>query len=271
MYKMVVMDMDDTLLRDDHTISEGTKSVIEKAQQMGVKIVLASGRPTYAMKRYALELGLDKYNSHLISFNGANIVECTTENVIFKQSLSMENAHKLYDISKKYNLFIHTYLGDIIVTEENNEYTEIEKEITGMEINIVDNFVKAVNSDVIKVLMLEEPEKLRKAADIISKELADILSVTISKPFFLEFMDKGIDKAATLVRLINMLGIKKEEVIAIGDSYNDLSMIEFAGLGVSMSNGKPEVKAAADYITGSHMEDGIVTVFENFIFNNKNI
>ena len=267
MYKMVVMDMDDTLLRVDHTISEDTKAAIEKAQQMGVKIVLASGRPTYAMKKFALELGLDKYNSHLISFNGANIVECATENLLFKQSLSMENAHKLYDISKKHALFIHTYLGDTIVTEENNEYTEIEKEITGMEIHIVDEFKKTVDRDVTKVLMLEEPEKLKKAADIISKEMSDILSVTISKPFFLEFMDKGIDKAATLEKLINMLGIKREEVIAIGDSYNDMSMIQFAGLGVSMSNGKPEVKEVADYITGSHMEDGIVHVFDKFIFN----
>ena len=268
MYKMVVMDMDDTLLRDDHTISEGTKSAIEKAQKMGVKVVLASGRPTYAMKKYALELGLEKYKSYLISFNGANIVECATENILFNQTLSKENAHKLYDISKKNNLFIHTYLGDDIVTEENNEYTEIEKEITGMEIHIVDDFKAVVNRDVTKVLMLEEPEKLKKAADILSTELSDILSVTISKPFFLEFMDRGIDKAATLERLINMLGIKREEVIAVGDSYNDLSMIKFAGLGVSMSNGKPEVKEAADYITGSHMEDGIVHIFEKFIFKN---
>lgn len=266
MYKMVVMDMDDTLLREDHTISSETKAAIEKAQKLGIKVVLASGRPTYAMKRYAIELGLDKYNSHLISFNGANIVECATENVIFKQSLSMENAHKLYDVSKRYNLFIHTYLGDTIVTEENNEYTEIEKEITGMEIHIIDDFKKTINQDLIKVLMLEEPEKLKKAAETISKEMSDMLSVTISKPFFLEFMDKGIDKAATLERLINMLGIKKEEVIAIGDSYNDMSMIQFAGLGISMSNGKPEVKEIADYITGSHQEDGIVHVFDKFIF-----
>lgn len=267
-YKMVVMDIDDTLIKDDKTISTAVKNAIEKAQKMGVKVVLASGRPTFAMRKLEKELELDKYGSYIISFNGAVVTESAGDRDIFKIPVKMMDAHELYDVSKEYGLFIQTYLGDNIVTEENNAFTEIEAEITGMEIKIVDDFKKSVDRDVIKLIMLEEPEKLKKAGEEIAKRFTGRFSVAISKPFFLEFTDNGIDKASAIDFLVKREGITKEEVIAIGDSYNDLSMIKYAGLGVCMANGKEDVKKESDYIAPSNEEDGVAHVFEKFIFNN---
>lgn len=266
-YKMVVMDMDDTLLREDHSISAKNREIIKEAQEAGVKIVLASGRPTFAMRDYAKELELDKYGSYILSYNGAIITDCTTGNAIFEKSLTKEVAHELYDLSKEHNVFIHTYVGDDIITEKNNEYTEIEKDITGMEIKTVEDFKNAVKGNVIKVLMLEDPAYLKSVEDKLKPSVLEKMNMTISKPFFLEFTDKGIDKSTSLERLINQLGIKKEEVIAIGDSYNDLGMIKFAGMGVCVDNAPADMKEHANYITESNMNDGVAKTIEKFIFN----
>ena len=119
-YKMIVLDMDDTLLRDDHTISEHTKKALMAAQEMGVKVVLASGRPTYAMIDVAKELKLDDYGSYILSFNGAKIINADTKEELFSSTLSPETVHHLYDISQRENVGIQTYIGDSIITETPN-------------------------------------------------------------------------------------------------------------------------------------------------------
>lgn len=264
-YKMIVLDMDDTLLRDDHTISERTKKALMDAQELGVKVVLASGRPTFAMRETAKELNLEKYGSFILSFNGAKIIDCKTEEEIFASTLPPETVHRLYDLSRRENVWIHTYIGDEIITEENNPYTNIENEITGLPIKNVPNLIAAVNEPVVKVLMLEDGEKLVHVEKKLQEELQGQLSVMRSKPFFLEFLEVGVTKGSSLNMLIQKLGIQREEVIAMGDSYNDLAMIEFAGLGVAMGNAPDDIKEIADYVTDTNMNDGVAKVVEEFI------
>ncbi len=264
-YKMVVMDMDDTLLRSDLSISERTKEAIEKAQKKGVKVVLASGRPTFAMKKQAKELKLDEYGSFILSYNGAIITNMKEDKEIFRKTLSKDRVHELIEMSKRHNAFIHTYLDDDIVTENKNEYTEVEAVITGMKIREVECLKSEVNRDVVKVLMLQEPNSLKKIEGNLKNEINDKMSMHISKPFFLEFMEKGIDKAAGVDMLAKNLNIKTEEIIAIGDSYNDLGMIKYAGLGICVANAPDDMKKYADYITDSNMEDGVAKAIEKFI------
>ena len=145
-YKMIVLDLDDTLLRDDHTISPRTKEALMTAQEQGVKVVLASGRPTFGMRNVAEEW--------------RKIINCKTNEEIFSSTLSPEIVHNLFEISKTEDVWIHTYIGDDIVTEENNPYTEIEGDITGMPIVVVDDFKAAVKEPVVKVLMNKEAERL---------------------------------------------------------------------------------------------------------------
>ena len=265
-YKMIVLDLDDTLLRDDHTISPYTKEMLFKAQDAGVKVVLASGRPTYAMRALGDELRLADYGSYLLSFNGGRITNCQTNEDIFSSTLTLDDVRFLKDLSEKENVFIHTYVGDNIITDKNNEYTTIEADITGLPISEVDDFVKAVPEPPVKVLMVEDPEILKPLEKRLQQELSERFSVLRSKPYFLEFTEKGVTKGTTLDHLIKQLGIKREEVIAIGDSYNDQSMIEFAGLGVAMGNAPEDIKAISDYVTTSNMEDGVAHVVEKFIF-----
>jgi len=266
-YKMIVLDLDDTLLQDDHTISPRTKQALMEAQQLGVKVVLASGRPTSAMVAIADELNLKDYGSFILSFNGAKITNCQTGEELFSSTLSPETAHQLYELSRREDVWIHTYVGDFIVTEALNQYTTIESEITGLEVFEVDSFIDSVNVPVVKVLMVDDPDKLAKVENKLQHELAEELSVMRSKPFFLEFTEKGVTKGTSLNHLIGQLGILREEVIAIGDSYNDLAMIEFAGLGVAMGNAPQDIKEKANYVTDTNMNDGVAKVVEKFVFN----
>lgn len=184
---MIVLDLDDTLLRDDHTISPRTLKALINAQEAGVKVVLASGRPTFAMTHIAKELELEKYGSYILSFNGATIINCATNEPIFSSTLTPETVHELYHISKQEKAWIHTYTGDEIVTEAHNEYTDIESVITGMKIVKVDSFVDAIQQPVVKVLMMEDPEKLVMVEKKLQEQLKGKMSVMRSKPFFLEF------------------------------------------------------------------------------------
>jgi len=266
-YKMIVLDLDDTLLQDDHTISSRTKEALMKAQEMGVKVVLASGRPTFAMKHIAQELSLAKYGSFILSFNGGKILNCQNYEEIFSSTISAEDVHSLYEISRREGVYIHTYVDDFIVTEDDNPYTNIEAQITGLPITIVDQFQKAVTVPVVKSLMVEAPEKLKTVETKLQQELGHKFSIMRSKPFFLEFTELGVTKGTSLNHLIQACGITREQVIAIGDSYNDLSMIEFAGLGVAMGNAPDDIKEKADFVTDTNMNDGVAKVIEEFIFN----
>lgn len=264
-YKMIVLDLDDTLLRSDLSISPRTKSGLLEAQKLGVKVVLASGRPELGMDRVVQELHLKDYGSFILAFNGAKIINCQTNEELFSSTLPIETVQRLYEASRREGVWIHTYIGDKIITDANNPYTAIESELTGLKIIEVDRFTEVVSQPVVKVLMVADPEKLISIEQPLQKEFAGKLSVFRSKPFFLEFTEAGVTKGTSLKLLTEKLGIKREEVIAIGDSYNDLEMIEFAGLGVAMGNAADDIKTAADYVTESNMEDGVAKVVEQFI------
>ena len=166
-YKMLVLDMDDTLLTDDHKISALNKEMILKAQQKGIHVILASGRPTAAMTAFAKELELDATNAYMISFNGAIISKVKDGEIVFKQTLTKEQIHELYHFSVKSKTHIITYLNDEIVSETDSEYIEIEKSITGLHHNKVPSFLEAVTTDAVKCILLQEPTYLKK----VEKEL----------------------------------------------------------------------------------------------------
>ncbi|MED1600328.1 Cof-type HAD-IIB family hydrolase [Alkalihalophilus marmarensis] len=266
-YKMIVLDLDDTLLKDDHTISSRTKEALMQAQKNGVKVVLASGRPTYGMVPIANELKLADYGSFILSFNGAKIINSKTNEEMYSSTLSPEQLHELYHVSQRENVGIHTYMENDIVTEANNEYTMIEGEITGMPVIEVERFVDAVDEPCVKALMVGHPDRLVEVEKKLQEEFRGQLSVMRSKPYFLEFTEDGVTKGTSLHSLITKLGIKQEEVIAMGDSYNDQTMIEFAGLGVAMGNAPDDIKEIADYVTDTNMNDGVAKVVEEFVLN----
>lgn len=170
------------------------------------------------------------------------------------------------DMSQENEAYIQTYIGDNIIASQSNKFTDIEKQITGMEIIIPDDFSSYVQQEVVKVIVLQEPERLKELEKQWKPLVENKLYMTISKPFFLEFMNLEVDKGKSILRLGKMLGIDAEEIIAIGDSYNDITMIQAAGLGVAMGNAVETVKEIANYITEDNEHDGVAAVVEKFIW-----
>ena len=262
-YKMLVIDMDDTLLTDDHKISAENKEMLLKAQEKGVHVILASGRPTPAMTAYAKELQMDSY---MISYNGAVITDLKEDKVLFEQTLTQEQIHELYDYSLKSKTHIITYLDGEVVSETSSEYIDIELNITGLEHNKVTDFKAAVQSSAVKCILLEEPSYLKEVEKDLKKAMPH-LSVSMSKPFFLEVAQNGIDKAASIKILAEKLNILQSEIIAVGNAGNDLSMIEYAGLGVWVDNVTPELRDKGDVIVASNNNHGVAEVVRRFILN----
>jgi len=265
-YKMIVLDMDDTLLTDDHIISDENKEMIFKAQELGVYVVLASGRPTSAMTAYAKELKMDFYNSFMLSYNGAVITDLKDNKILFEQTLTKEQIHELHDYSLESKTHIITYVNDAIVSETDSEYIEIEKNITGLPHNKVTDFKEEVQTNAVKCILLEEPSYL-KTVEVDLKLRMPHLSVSMSKPFFLEVAQQGIDKAFSLKKLAEKLNINQSEIIAVGNAGNDLTMIEYAGLGVWVDNVDPELRHKGDVVVASNNNHGVAEVIRKYILN----
>jgi Cof subfamily protein (haloacid dehalogenase superfamily) len=265
-YKMLVLDLDDTLLRDDYSISDRNKEFLAKAQEKGVKVVLASGRPTPAMTRYAEELNLSHYDSYMISFNGAVVTSMKNNEVLFETSLTRDEIHSLHDFSIENNVHIITYSDKGVISETHSEYIDVELKLTGIPHHKVPSFKSEITSSAVKCILLEHPDYLKDVETKLKAERTD-LSVSRSKPFFLEVMPRGIDKAASIDLLAKKLDIKQCEVIAVGNAGNDLTMVQYAGLGIWVDNVSDDLRHYADFIVASNENDGVAEVIERFILN----
>lgn len=265
MYKLMAIDMDGTLLNEEKKVTPKTKEALKKAKDKGVKVVLATGRPIDGVMRYLEELDLISNDQYVLSFNGAVIRNTGTNEVICRDTLKGSDYLYLYNISEELGVNIHTFSLEGCHTPKMNKYTKVEGEING--INVFEKSISEVNpeEEMIKIMMIDEPEVLQKAVDNLPKDLYEKYTVVRSAPFFLEFLSKTCNKGEGVKLLANHLGVKREEVIAIGDAGNDAHMIEYAGLGVAMGNAFDEIKEMADFITKSNEEDGIAHVVEKFI------
>ncbi len=266
--KVLVLDIDGTLTNSGKEISPATRQGILETLKRGHKVILASGRPTPGMRRYEKELELEKYGGYLLSFNGGRIIECRSGEVVYQRILPLSIIPGLYAFARDNRCGLMTYFGDRIISAfEPDEYVRLESRINGMEIKTVENFKEYVDFDINKCLLTAEPERAEKLEKELAARYGNTLSVYRSEPFFIEIMPQNVDKASSLERMLETVGLTREDAICCGDGYNDISMIKYAGVGVAMGNAQPAVKDAADYITGTNDEDGLVEVMEEFIWN----
>lgn len=266
-YKMIALDLDGTLTNSEKIITPDTKEALFTYQQHGGRVVLASGRPTQGIVPLAKELELEKYGGYILAFNGSHIVNCETGEVLFNQTLTMEQTARLHDLAQQYGINILTYEGDRIYTEDaENEYAKIEQFIAKMEMVQVPNIAEAITTPANKCLMTGEPALVKELEPKIKAAMGQEIEVYQSQDFFLELVPQNVDKAASLDSLLKQLHLRREDLIACGDGFNDLSMIQYAGLGVAMSNAHKDIRKAADFVTLSNDEDGVAHVLEKFVF-----
>ncbi len=265
-YKVLVLDLDGTLTNRDKIITPKTKKALMQAQEKGIVVVLASGRPTYGIMPLAKELELEKYGGYILSYNGGNIINCKTQELIFERSIPLKENKRIVQLAKEHKVVILTYRNDEIISDDaSSPYVMKECQINKLKPVTLENIESSVDFVVPKFLMVEDGDYLSFVEPKIKAQLGSGFLVYRSEPYFLEIMPKGVDKARSLERLLMHLGLDVSQMIACGDGYNDLTMIRYAGLGVAMENAVLPVRQAADFITTSNDDDGIANVIKKYI------
>ena len=266
-YKLLVLDVDGTLLNNQKEISPRTLAALLKVQQMGVHIVLASGRPTNGVMPIAEKLELNHYGGYILSYNGGQIINVQTGELLFEKRIDPEWIPYFVQKAKKNDFAIFTYHKDFILTDKpDNKYVIQEANLNKMQVVGVDNFAEAVDFSPCKCMLASDDEEaLVGLENHWKKRLDGVLDAFRSEPYFLEVVPQFIDKGNTLGVLMTKLSVLPEEVIAIGDGVCDVTMLQLAGVGIAMGNAEDSVKACVDKTTLTNEEEGVAVAVERAI------
>lgn len=270
-YKMLVTDMDYTLLNKGKQVSERNKKALQQAMEKGVLVVVATGRIYTSARYYAKLLGL---STPIIASNGAIIREEHTDRTLYESILPHEAMKEMTRLCKEVDIFCHFFSKDTIFTEKlvnvSKNYTEWNKylkEEDQVKVRILDNFKNMTEEEVSKIFkaVVIDPNdsKLQYIREGILK--TGLVTVSQSLKDNLEVMNKEVSKGNAVKQLAEFYGINSDEVITIGDNENDISMIEYAGMGVAVGNAEQCLKDVADFVACDYQEDAVAQVVEKFI------
>jgi Cof subfamily protein (haloacid dehalogenase superfamily) len=270
--RILALDLDDTLLRSDLSISFRTRNVIKKAASQGVAVVLASGRVPAVMERFSRFLGMHRKPGYLICNNGTIVQESHTGNRISETLLNSAAALAVYDLAVAEGFAVQLYEEDVLYVSRDNEYTRYDQKLTGLRQVVVENFRDMIEEGCYKLLIPGDPMLLQPLESIIRTYLGNDITLFTSKPYFLEVLPKDTDKGTALALIAKTLGIGREGVLAIGDSMNDEAMIRWAGMGVAMVNGDERIKNIASLVTEkSNDDDGVAEIIEKYVLGKENV
>ena len=270
--RLLALDLDDTLLRSDLTISYRTRNAIKKAEAAGVTVVLATGRIPAAMEQYIKFLGMHKKPGYLICNNGTLILESHAGNVIYETGISADIALFAYKLADAEGFAVQLYEKDVMYVSRHNEFTGYDKKLTGLRQVVVKDFRKMLGGGCHKLLIPGDPMLLAPLQKLFCNYLGDEVTLFTSKPYFLEILPARTDKGTALEKVAGFLGIPQEETLAIGDSMNDEAMIRWAGVGVAMINSDERIKNIADVVTEkTNDEDGVAEIIEKYILSKLDV
>jgi hypothetical protein len=268
LYDALVLDVDGTLVGSDKKVSEATKEALLQIQERGKTVAIASGRSISGIRKTASVIGLERFGGYVVAYNGTTVINCKTGECIYNQTIDKEMIRPVWEAAREAKVGITVYddpTKEMIVGNGVDKYIQADAAACDISIREPRDFVKALDFPVNKFLLSGEPEHMKQVEQQMKDRFGDKLNVFRSDPYYVEILPKFVDKAVAVDKLMKHLEIKKDKVICVGDSFNDLSMLRYAGKGVAMGNAQKEVKEAADYITSSNDEDGIVEVIRKFM------
>lgn len=265
MYKLIAVDLDGTLLDENRRITEKVRNSINEAKKAGVKVVVVSGRGYSGIKQISESLNL---NDLIISLNGALVTDSRGDKIIFSESLKSDMAKRVICISEEMDITPFLFVEKEVYTEKYNDKVQMYMNNDKVNVNFTGVLSKFYNGQPAgKLLLIDKHDRLLSIREKIHEIYHGNINITFSMPEFLEVYSSKVNKGVMLKKIADYYNIKKDEVIAIGDGENDISMIEYAGLGAAMGNAPVIVKEKADFITKSNSEDGAACVIEKFVLN----
>jgi len=264
-YKLICSDLDDTLVTNDGAITEEVKTAVGRYVAAGGRFCIVTGRMTKGAKKIYKQLNLD---TETATYQGAIISDLNTGEIFYSECLTTKDAAEVADYIEGRGFYCQTYSGDNFLMRKANEYSVLYGKIcgadfyeTGMSLG---EYIRLNNLTPPKVLVLEEVSKIPAFERELKVKFGDRFRINTSKPYIIEIIPKTVSKARAAEFIARRHGIKKEEIICVGDSDNDLPMIDFAGMGAVVANASEKVKAHADIIIPSNEESGVAWLIANF-------
>ena len=260
--KLIAIDMDDTLLNDQQQVTERTQRAIRQALDLGVQVAIATGRMFRSALPFAMELGI---RLPLITYNGAMIRELESGKTLFHRPIEPDLARELADLFYQRGWYLQKYVDDILYVAELDDNAKFYADYARVEAIPLGREFFQMSEAPTKMLSMGDAAELDAIRTEVSSHYGDRLYLASSKKRYLEMVDIQVNKGEAVAFLAKQLGIDKDQVMAIGDSMNDVDMIEFAGCGVAMGNAQAAVQAAADFITAANTADGVAVAIEKFV------
>ena len=265
-YKGLVMDIDGTLYNSDKRITEATRQAIFRAMDEGKIIAIASGRPTQGIADVCRRLEFAERGGCIMAWNGGRITDVRSGEIISETLLPEGVVADIAAFAAEHGVPVVAHTRDLFISETpEDELIQLEARLNCMTVEKTDSLPDYADQKFYKCVITGSDGKLAALEKTASIHFEGRLTVCRSEPYFLDFLPFGIDKAHGIDVLAEHFGLTKDDFIACGDGFNDLSMIKHAGLGVAMANAQEVVRQNAGYVTGSCDDDGLVQVIEKFL------
>ncbi|SDE41376.1 Cof-type HAD-IIB family hydrolase [Sporomusa acidovorans] len=262
--KLMVFDLDDTLLNNHIAISQRTQQAIRQAVGCGIKVTLATGRMYCSTIPFASQLELDM---PLITYNGAMVSDYPSGKVLFHLPINPQTAAQVLKVCRERQWYIQSYIDDELYVRDMDKHAKLYAEITGAKPIAVGDHLYAMEKAPTKLLAIAEPTKISEMLEVLQSRLENSLSIAESKPNYLEITNLAVNKGTALQFIADKLRFDREEIIAFGNGNNDIPMMLYAGWGVAVGNAPSTVKEAAQLVTGTNDDDGVADVIEKYILN----
>lgn len=265
-YRMLALDLDGTLANSDKEITPPVRTAVHEAIAAGVQVVLASGRPLVGVAPVADVLGLDELGGYVLSNNGARVIEWRSKEVVANLTVPRRAVEEACAAAHEFGFDTLAYDDAFLYSERpESRWVERERFNNSSVAKRVDDLAAFVTWEPNKVMVVGDPDRLTVAKEALGSRLAGVADVFLSEPFFIEVVPPGVRKDTAIAKLAERHGIRREEVLAVGDGYNDIPMLDYAGLAVAMANSYPGVREHADWVAPSNDEDGVVDVVRRFL------
>lgn len=270
-YDLIAIDIDGTLVTRSHIISQPVFDAIERVKATGKKIVLCTGRPFPGAEPYMNELQLTKEGDYMITYHGALVQKTDTLETVIHHELNYDDLMAWNELTTSLGSNMHAVRNDGVFTDltDLNYYALIEPFVNNIPLRIRD--FNEIDRDLpfSKFIMADEVDVIQKLEENIPTEFRQKYTIVRSMDNTIEVLNKQASKGQSLKELADHLGIPQERVMAIGDSGNDIDMVEYAGLGVAMGNAVPAVLNVADVVTDSVDNDGVATAINRYFFGDE--
>lgn len=263
--KLIAIDIDGTLVNDQKQLTQTTIDTITRARQQGIKVVLCTGRPITGVHQYLEALNITGDEEYVVTFNGS-LAQSISGNILVDHNITLQDYIDLETTARRSQIHFHMETKDYIYTANRDisPYTVAEAFLVRMPIRF--RMPEEINDDltIAKGMFVDEPARLTDFINHFPDSLKERFYVVQSEPYFFEAMNKQASKGNAVRELAEQLGFTAENVMAIGDQGNDLTMVDYAGTGVAMGNAIDNLKDIAQFVTKTNEDDGVAYAIEKF-------